>query len=217
MHVPRGTPSWLTVLAAVISLLSTVEGSNDLVERQNPSFITVLPTSATEPVVVVTTTSISTVDIPPVVQPTPVIPPTSSLQIATPIPTANSSPSSSISTLSTPLATPPANSATDTPQSDQGSLSVDEDSFFGRVPTLDPDAAVLSIFLAIFVFFAVVHGFYYRWNHGRSKRVSAAALSKLVALFCLARVAACLLRLAWIAAGTSAVVVFIAVITDNAG
>lgn len=214
MPLPRGLLTWLAVLAAVIALFGSVEASEEkFVERQNPSFITRLPTSASSPVVVVvTTTSVSTV-VPP-----PQVPTTSQAPLQTLTPTANPSPTTFLKSSSTLLTTAaPSPTVNASEAANQDPFSTVGDTFFGRVPTVDPDAPIISIFLVIFLLFAIAHWLYYRASGRRSKWAPKAYLSRLVAMFCLARVATCTLRLIWIAFPRSAVVISVADITDNAG
>lgn len=224
MPVPQGPLIRLAVLAVAILFSGSVEANKKtLIERQNPLFITELPTDASSSVVVVTATPATTVEVPPSQVP---ITSQAPLQAPTPAPTADPIPTTflTVSSSSTipPLATatpsidPAANASTSTGADDP--YSVVGNTFFGRVPTALPDAPVTGAFLLIFLLLAIAHWIYYRASGRRSRwGANKADLSRLAALFCLARVATCILRLVWIAFPRSAVVVSVAVITDNAG
>lgn len=229
MPFPRGLFSWLAVLVAVIALFGTVvEASEEelIIERQNPSFITQLPTTASSPLIVTTPLPSSTIAPPPAVPTTsqasssPLRTTTVTATTTTPAATRSSITifSTIIESSSSPLATSSPTFAENLPQTSQDPSSTVGDAFFGRVPTAIPDAPIVGFFLVIFLLFAIAHLLYYRASiTRRSKWAPRAYLSRLIALFCLARVVACVLRLVWIGVNTSAVLVFMAVVAENAG
>lgn len=216
MLLSQGLFSWLAALAVVVALFGIVEGREEIIERQNPSFITVLPTSASDPLVVVTTTSVPTV--------APSHPEVLTTFSAVPLPTTTAATSrssifssDSASPLATSTSSPAANASNATSADEEDRFINVGDAFFGMVPTPSPDAPVVSIFSIIFLSIAIAHWLYYQSYARKAKRAPKKTLSRLIVLFCLARVVACILRLVWITAPTSAVVIFTAVVAENAG
>lgn len=221
MSPPCGLLSWLAVLVAAIALSGTiVEASEELIlERQNPSFITQLPTTASSPLIFATSAPFNTI-VPPLA--------TSTLsQVAPPLrttvtPAATRSPTLTMTfpgmESSSPLVRPLPTSAGNPSQTSQGRSSTVGDAFYGRIPTVTPDGPIVSVFLVVFLVLAITHCLHYRATITRRSRWAPRAyLSRLIALFCVARVAACALRLVWIGFNNSAVLTFLAVVTENAG
>lgn len=196
-------------VALLVTAVAYAAKASDLTERQNPSFVSVLPTKATEsPVVIVTTTATAT----PVLQTTTIA--------AAPRP-----PQTTLSTNTQPPPLRPSDgvpSSSPTAANDNAGPSTTVDSalvgpYFGGVPSNNPDIPIISVFLNLFLLGAIVNAVFYRLNARASKRSPRDMISGLMVVFCLARMIACALRLAWIAASTSPAVIFLAMVSDNAG
>lgn len=214
MARPRNVFSWLAVLEAAVVLFDTADGRRAIVERQNPDFITLLPTVAPDFSGTDTTASVSTV-----VSPT-TLPTTSQLSLQTTTPTApkvTPNPTFPLTSVSSALTTPLPSSVADTSEPDAQQTKVVGDTFFGRVPTANPDAAVISMFLLVFILFGIMYWFAYWTGTRTSKQNPQVALPKSLALFCLARVATCILRLIRISMNSSAELILVAIVTENAG
>lgn len=180
-------------------MASAVRAAN-LGERQNPSFITALPTAATDSIVVITVT------------PSPTIPP------ARPNPPAQFTSISAPPSQQTPA--PGLTPAPSTPSVAAGlatSVNAVEGPYYGGVPMKSPDIHVSSFFLVLFVLGATVHGVFYQRSSKRSRQAPRNAISGLLVCFCLARVITCAFRLGWAVASTSTAVNFLALVSENAG
>lgn len=201
--------------------------ASDLEERQNPGFITALPTLASATIVVVTTTaSQSTAQLTTSSPPSPPLPPNQQTTVPSPLPL-TSTPGSTIGTIASTAVSTAVSTASSTASSTTASgtavlglaTSVDaaQGPYFGGIPVTKPDVPIIAILLNLFLLGAVVHGVFYRLDLKRSGRAPKGIFPGLLLCFCLMRVLACTFRLAWVASSTSAAVIFLALILDQAG
>lgn len=188
-------------MALLAAAIASVVRASDLVERQNPSFITALPTEATNPIVVVTVTPTPTI---PLVQPNP---PAQLTSILTPPTQQTPAPG-----LLTPVPSTPSVAA-----GLATSVNAVEGPYYGGVPVNNPDVPILGVFVTLFLLGAMVHGMFYQMSSKRSIRASRDVTSGLLVCFCLARSIACAFRLGWATASTSTAVIFLALVSENAG
>lgn len=163
-------------------------------KRQNPSFITTLPTvaltvPASRSTVAITTTAIVT--------PTPA--PGQTTSNLTFQPSATPSP--------VPPASPPPVAA----------VSPLQGPYFGGVPEKVPDIPWTTVFLILFSLGAIINAFIYRSKSGISRWTRKDMISVLAGLFCLTRVLSCALRDIWAVSTTSIGVIFLALVSENAG
>lgn len=182
------------VVFLVATAVANPARATELGQRQNPGFISVLPTEISSSIVAVTATATPS-DPPAQPAPAPIVPPE--------IP-------------STPSLTP-LTSAPDAPGDLATSVGPVQGPYFGGIPVTSPDVALVSIFLNLFFLGAVVHSIEYRRGSRRPKRGTNDTLSGPVACFCLARVATCALRLVWLGSHTSVAIIFTELVTENAG
>lgn len=193
-------------VALLVTAVAFVVKASDLTERQNPSFVSVLPTKATDsPIIIVTTTATAT----PNVRTTTIAPaPQPTTTIATQPPQQSSDGNTG------PLAIPsPTASSAARPTAAEAFVGP----YFGGAPLSNPDIPIISIFLNLFLLGAIVNAVFFRLNARSSKRSPKDLVSGLIVFFCLVRVAACALRLVWIAASASTAIIWLATISDNAG
>lgn len=186
----------LVLIATAVTLLSFVR-ADQLDRRQNPDFITVLPTESSSSIIVAATSIPS--DTPPQ-EPT------------TPLPA-----SDPVETTGTPSLPPPPSGSDDSAEDLSASVGPIQGPYFGGIPVTNPDIALVCILLNVFFLGAVVHAIEYLQHSRRSKNGSDETLSGVVAAFCLARVATCALRLAWVGSRTSAAIIFLELVTESAG
>jgi len=200
-------------------------GAAQLEERQNPAFITALPTVAA------TTLSTSPTT------PSSFLPPSPSLDPPQqPDPVFTSSPST-INVQSSPALIPPAflpsstqisstippatsfRPTTTRPTQAAAASAVEtiEDHYFGGIPKPSPDAPVTGTFLVLFILGALVYGWMYWRNAKRPTRGSNGdRLSALMICFCLAEAFVCIFRLSW--AGTDKpAIIFLALVSESVG
>lgn len=184
-------------LALAVAAFAGIVNASIVEERQNPGFITTLPTVGPtfpltrSPVAPITTTAAAT-------------------NLPLPITTTANPPLQT-----TPLpssALPPTNSATPI-------LTVNElqGPFFGGVPDKTVDIPLTSTFLILFLLGGIINATIYRSKLGLCKRTVKDPISGLVGLFCLARVLSCLLRNIWAVSLTSNGAIFLALVSENAG
>lgn len=181
------------LLAVVVAHLAD---ASQLDKKQNPGFITVLPTSVSTSIVVITT-------------PVPAIP---SVQPSLPTPV----PTIPLVIPSTPSSIP---SASPSPIAEQSASVVGavQGPYSGGIPSSSPDVALAIVFVNLFFLGTVIHAMEFRQNCRRSKTGWRDTLSGLIACFCLARVATCVLRLVWLGLDSSVPVIFLEQVFDNAG
>jgi cobalamin synthase len=192
-------------------------GAAQLEERQNPAFITALPTVAATTLSTSSTTpsldppqqpdpgftsSPSTINVPssPALIPPAVLP--SSTQISSTIPPATSF---------RPTTTRPTQAAA------ASAVETVEDHYFGGIPKPSPDAPVTGIFLVLFILGALVYGWMYWRNAKRPTRGSNGdRLSALMICFCLAEALVCIFRLSWASTDKPAII-FLALVSESVG
>lgn len=216
---PQGVASVMLLLA------SLVVAAGELVERQNPSFITALPTVAA------TTFSTSSITpssfLPPSPspnapqQPDPIFTPSPSNTVvafsSAPLPPAIL-PSSLAISATTPLATSFRPTTTRPTQAEASAVEIKDDHYFGGTPGLNPDAPVTGIFLMLFIIGALVYGWIYWKNAKRPTRGgNGDMLSGLMICFCLAEALVCILRIAWASTDMRPAVVFFALVSESIG
>lgn len=214
---------------AFLMALLTFEyvGAEQLVERQNPAFITALPTVAATTLSTSSTTPSSI--LPPSPSPNAPNPPQQPVPVFTPSPSttavASSSallppavlPSSIEISSTTPLATSFRPTTTRPTQAAASAVEIIEDHYFGGIPKPNPDAAVTGIFMVLFVLGALVYGWMYWKNAKRPARGSNGdRLSALMICFCLAEALVCVFRIAW-ASTDMPVIIFLALVSESIG
>lgn len=200
-------------------------GAEQLAERQNPAFITALPTVAA------TTLATSSTTPSPFPPPSPSPnPPQQPGPTFTPSPSTIAIPPSSTllppavlpSSIEIPSTTPPAASyrptTTGPSQAAESAVQLIEDHYFGGIPKPSPDAAVTAIFMVLFLIGALVYGWMY-WKHAKrpTRGGNGDRLSALMICFCLAEALVCVFRLAWASTGMRAAVVFLALVSESIG
>lgn len=200
-------------------------GAARLEERQNPAFITTLPTVAA------TTLSTSFTTPSPFLEPSPSpAPPQQPNPAFTPSPSTIDVPSSptlippavlpSSTQVSstTPLATSFRPTTTRPSQAAASAVELIEDHYFGGIPKPSPDAPVTGIFLVLFVLGALVYGWMYWKNAKRPTRGSNGdRLSALMICFCLAEALVCVFRLSWASTDMEPVIIFLALVSESIG
>lgn len=179
------------VLLVLAVALATIVNASHLHQRQNPGFITNLPTLSPSSVVVITTT----------VSPT---------NFATPQPTQVTG---SLNAPVRPTPPPPLPTSAETTTL----VNAVQGPYFGGIPGPSIDIPVTSVFLILFLLGGLTNAFFYRRNLNRSKRAPKDVVSGLVMLFCLSRVVSCTLRNVWAVTSTTTVAIFLALVSDNAG
>lgn len=202
-------------------------GAEQLVERQNPAFITALPTVAATTLSTSATTPSSVLAPDP--SPNPPNTPQQPAPLFTPSPstTADSSSSAllppavlptSVEISSTaPLATSFRPTTTRPTQAAASAVEIVEDHYFGGIPQPNPDAVVTGIFMVLFVVGALVYGWMYWKNAKRPTRGSNGdILSALMIGFCLAEALVCVFRIAW-ATDMRPVIIFLALVSESIG
>lgn len=164
-------------------------------ERQNPSFITTLPTAGQT------------------------APATRSTAVITTATSATTSPALLTTTSSLSIQTTSAPKPTISPTSPLPAVAVDvfQGPYFGGVPARSPDIALTSVFLVSFLLGAIINAIIYRSKFGLSRRTKRDEISGLAGLFCLARVLSCVLRDIWAVYITSTGAIFLALVSENAG
>lgn len=194
-------------------------------ERQNPAFITALPTVAA------TTLSTSSASPSAILEPSPLPnPPQQPGPIFTPNP-------STIEVSSSPALIPPAVlpsstqiSSTIAPttsfrptttrptQAAAGAVEIIDDHYFGGIPDSSPDVPVTSFFLVLFILGALVYGWLY-WKNAKQpiRGSNGDRLSALMICFCLAEALVCVFRLTWASTDMQPVVIFLALVSESAG
>lgn len=203
-------------------------GAEQLVERQNPAFITALPTVAATTLATSSTTPLSI--LPPSPSPNAPNPPQQPAPIFTPSPSSvaissSSSllppavlPSSIEISSTTPLATSFRPTTTRPTQAAASAVEAVEDHYFGGIPRPSPDAVVTGIFMVLFIIGALVYGWMYWKNAKRPSRGSNGdRLSALMICFCLAEALVCVFRIAWASTDMQAVVIFLALVSESIG
>lgn len=206
-------------------------GAEQLVERQNPAFITALPTVAATTLATSSTTPSSF--IPPSPSPNPPQQPAQQPAPAfTPSPSTIAVSSSSSPALLPPAVlpssveisstTPPATSfrptTTRPTQAAASAVQLVEDHYFGGIPKPSPDAVVTGIFMVLFLIGALVYGWMYWKNAKRPSRGdNGDRLSALMICFCLAEALVCVFRIAWASTDMRAVVIFLALVSESIG
>lgn len=180
----------------------TVDASH-LHQRQNPGFITTLPTLGSGSVIVVTTTVSAT---------------RSATQLPPQITTTSNSPTRP-SPSSTGLSLPPSptSEASTAIATTTAIVNAVQGPYFGGVPGHNVDFPVTSVFLIAFLLGAIINAIFYRRNLNRLKRAPKDVVSGLIMIFCLSRVISCILRNVWSAAGTTSVAIFLALVSENIG
>lgn len=202
--------------------------AEQLVERQNPAFITALPTVA--PTTLLTSSTTPSSILPPSPSPNAPNPPQQPAPAFTPSPSTIAVPSSSAllppavlpSSIDISSTTPPATSfrptTTRPTQAEASTVEIIEDHYFGGIPKPSPDAPVTGIFMGLFVVGALVYGWMYWKNAKRPTRGSNGdKLSALMICFCLAEAMVCAFRLAWASTDMEAVVIFLALVSESIG
>lgn len=203
MRQPTG-PLRLRVVFAALGVIAVVNAGN-MEERQNPGFITTLPTAATNTIASITATAISTSR-------------SSSSFTTTDIMTSRPSPftTTSAPSLQTTLSSAPIPIplTTSTPAV---TISALQGPFFGGVPEKNLDIPLTSVFLILFSLGAIGNAIFYRSKLDPSRRTAKDTISALAGIFCFARVLSCILRNVWAVATTSNGAVFLALVSENAG
>lgn len=202
-------------------------GAEQLVERQNPAFITALPTVAATTLATSSTTPLSI--LPPSPSPNAPNPPQQPAPIFTPSPSSVAISSSSLLppavlpssieiSSTTPLATSFRPTTTRPTQAAASAVEAVEDHYFGGIPKPSPDAVVTGIFMVLFIIGALVYGWMYWKNAKRPSRGSNGdRLSALMICFCLAEALVCVFRIAWASTDMQAVVIFLALVSESIG
>lgn len=205
-------------------------GAEQLVERQNPAFITALPTVAATTLATSSTTPLSV--LPPSPSPNAPNPPQQPAPIFTPSPsnvaisssllppavTVLPEPSSIEISLTSPLATSFRPTTTRPTQAAASAVEIIEDHYFGDIPKPSPDAVITGIFMVLFIIGALVYGWMYWKNAKRPTRGSNGdRLSALMICFCLAEALVCVFRIAWASTDMQAVVIFLALVSESIG
>lgn len=215
---------------AFLMALLTFEyvGAEQLVERQNPAFITALPTVAATTLSTSSTTPSSF--LPPSPSPDSPNSPQQPGPIFTPSPSTAAAPSSSallppavlpssveISSTTSP-ATPFRPTTTRATQAAASAVEIIEDHYFGGIPKPNPDAPITGIFMVLFLVGALVYGWMYWKNAKRpTKGSNGDRLSALMICFCLAEALVCIFRIAWASTDMQAVVIFLALVSESIG
>lgn len=199
-------------------------GAAQLEERQNPAFITALPTvAATTLSTSSTTPSLFLEPSPspgPPQQPGPVFTPSpSTIDVPSSpalIPPAVLPSSTRISSTSPPV-TSFRPTTTRLTQAATSAVEFIEDHYFGCIPKSSPDAPVTGIFLVLFILGALNYGWMYWKNANRPARGSNGdRLSALMICFCLSEALVCVFRLAWSSTDTP-VIIFLALVSESIG
>lgn len=220
LGIPQGAASLVIILTSVVVVL----GAEQLAERQNPAFITALPTVAA--------TTLSTASTPP----PPLLTPNTSLDsqpapIFTPSPSTTDVPFSSAPLSPAILPTSPAILSTSPPaiissrptatrptQAAASAVEVKEDHYFGGTPGPNPDVPVTAIFLVTFVTGALVYGWIHWKNVKRPTRGgNGDRLSALMICFCLAEALICVFRIVWASTDMRPAIVFFALVSESIG
>lgn len=210
------------------SLAFEYVGAEQLVERQNPAFITALPTVAATTLATSSTTPLSI--LPPSPSPNSPNPPQQPAPTFTPSPSSvaissSSSllppavlPSSAEISSTSPLATSFRPTTTRPTQAAASAVETIEDHYFGGIPKPSPDAVVTGIFMVLFIIGALVYGWMYWKNAKRPTRGSNGdRLSALMICFCLAEALVCVFRIAWASTDMQAAVIFLALVSESIG
>ncbi|KAG8169370.1 hypothetical protein KVR01_000115 [Diaporthe batatas] len=192
--------------------------------RQNPGFITALPTVAATTFSTSPASPSATLEpLPnPPQQPGPIFTPSlSTIDVASSpalIPPAVLPSSTQISsTTPTPTSFRPTTTRT-TQAAAASALEIIDDHYFGGIPKPSPDVPISGVFMVLFILGALIHGLMYWRNIKQPIRGgNGDRLSALMICFCLAEALVCGFRLAWASTEMQPVVVFFALVSESVG